>query len=106
MIAAYDAEFRAGFDRKITRMGDGFHGPRPSRRTSLFICTCRIRRCIFRPSPTLNLPAKPSAAAWRIYLTQMDAFTGMLLDKLDELGTGGKYDQSSGRPTMVSRSVA
>ena len=84
-IADYDAEFRAGFDRKITEWaidfikrshadGKPFYAYLPFTQTHL--------PCI--PDP--EYVSKTGNGNFADILTQMDDFTGRVLDTLDELG--------------------
>ena len=85
VIATYDAEFRAGFDRKITdwaidfmrrSQGDGkpFYVYLPYTQTHLPMI----------PDP--EYVSKTKRGNFADILTQMDDFTGRILDTLDELG--------------------
>jgi arylsulfatase len=85
VIANYDAEFRAGFDRKITELaidfmkrshadGKPFYAYLPYTQTHL--------PCI--PDP--EYVSKTGNGNFADILTQMDDFTGRILDTLDELG--------------------
>ena len=84
-IADYDAEFRAGFDRKITEWaidfmkrshaeGKPFYTYLPYTQTHL--------PCI----PDSEYVGKTKHGNFADILTQMDDFTGRILDTLDELG--------------------
>ena len=66
VIATYDAEFRAGFDRKITEWATDFMR-RSHDEGKPFTSTCLIRRCTFRRSPTQSTRARSGAGTGRTY---------------------------------------
>lgn len=85
VISTYDAEFRAGFDRKITDWAIEF------------MTRCKGQDqpfCAFLPYTQVHIPTVPDpeyAGKTRRgnmadLLTQLDDFTGRLLDALEELG--------------------
>jgi arylsulfatase A-like enzyme len=84
-VSDYDAEFRVGFDRKITDWAIDFIG-RAKRDGKPFY--------VYLPYTQVHIPtvADPEFAGktrrgnWADLLTQMDAFTGRILDSLEELG--------------------
>ena len=84
VIATYDAEFRAGFDRKITSWAIDFM-TRSRKRASRSTCICPTRRCTSRRSRP-RIAGKTKRGNFADLLVQMDAFTGKILDTLDELG--------------------
>jgi arylsulfatase A-like enzyme len=84
-VATYDAEFRAGFDRKITDWAINFMGHAKAEGKPFFV---------YLPYTQVHIPPIPDPAyAGRTrrgnvadLLTQMDDFTGRVLDSLDALG--------------------
>ena len=84
--ATYDAGFPGRIRPQDHRMGLRFHDPVHSRRASPSTSTCPTRRSTSRRSPTREYAGKTKRGNWADILTQMDDFTGVILDKLDELG--------------------
>jgi arylsulfatase A-like enzyme len=85
VIATYDAAFRAQFDRKITEWAIDFMG-----------CAAKLRKPFYMylpytqvhipPIPDSEYVGKTKRGNWADILTQMDDFTGRILDALDNLG--------------------
>jgi arylsulfatase A-like enzyme len=85
VIATYDAEFRAGFDRKITEWATDFvrrshHEGKP------FYVYLPYTQVHIPPIPDPEYAGKTRRGNWADILTQMDDFTGRVLDTLEELG--------------------
>lgn len=85
VVADYDAEFRAGFDRKITDwaidfMRDAHTDGKP------FYLYLPYTQVHIPPIPDSEFAGKTRRGNWADILAQMDAFTGRILDTLDELG--------------------
>ena len=85
VIATYDAEFRAGFDRKITEWAMDFmtRSKQAGKPFYMYLPYTQVH------IPTIPDPAyagKTKRGNFADLLTQMDDFTGMILDKLKELG--------------------
>jgi len=85
VIATYDAEFRAGFDRKITNWAMDFMS-RAKQDGKPFYMYLPYTQVHIPPIPDPEFAGKTKRGNMADLLTQMDAFTGMILDKLDELG--------------------
>ncbi|HEY5142263.1 MAG TPA: sulfatase-like hydrolase/transferase, partial [Solirubrobacteraceae bacterium] len=85
VIATYDAEFRAGFDRKITEWASDFM-TRSKADGKPFYMYLPFTQVHIPTVPDPEYAGKTKRGNWADVLTQMDAFTGMILDKLDELG--------------------
>jgi arylsulfatase A-like enzyme len=85
VIATYDAKFRADFDRKITEWAMDFMG-RSKAAGKPFYMFLPYTQVHIPPIPDPEFAGKTKRGNWADLLTQMDAFTGMLMDKLDELG--------------------
>ena len=85
MIATYDAEFRTGFDRKITNWAIDFMS-RAKQDGKPFYMYLPYTQVHIPPIPDPEFAGKTKRGNMADLLTQMDAFTGMILDKLDELG--------------------
>jgi arylsulfatase A-like enzyme len=88
VIATYDAEFRAGFDRKITGWAIDFmrRSHQEGKPFYLYLPYTQTH------NPTIPDPeyvSKTKHGNWADILTQMDDFTGQILDELDTLGVGG-----------------
>src|SRR5512142_2107215 len=81
VIGTYNAEFRAGFDRKITDWRSTLW-PRRRRRASPSMSTCPTRRCTSRQLPTRPTQGRHRRGNWADLLVQMDDFTGKILDAL------------------------
>jgi len=85
VIATYGAKFRADFDRKITEWAMDFMG-RAKAAGKPFYMFLPYTQVHIPPIPDPEFAGKTKRGNWADLLTQMDAFTGMLMDKLDELG--------------------
>jgi arylsulfatase A-like enzyme len=85
VIATYDAEFRAGFDRKITDWALDFMS-RSKKAEKPFYMYLPFTQVHIPPIPDPKFAGKTKRGNMADLLTQMDAFTGKILDKLDELG--------------------
>lgn len=84
-IATYDAEFRAGFDRKITEWAMDFMS-RAQQDDKPFYMYLPYTQVHIPPIPDPEYAGKTKRGGMADLLTQMDGFTGMLLDKLAALG--------------------
>ena len=85
VVATYDAEFRAGFDRKITEWATDFM-TRSKEAGKPFYVYLPYTQVHIPPIPDPEYAGKTKRGNWGDILTQMDDFTGVVLDKLDELG--------------------
>ena len=85
VIATYDAEFRAGFDRKITDWAIDFMG-RAKQDGKPFYLYLPYTQVHIPPIPDPEYAGKTKRGNMADLLTQMDDFTGKILDKLEELG--------------------
>jgi arylsulfatase A-like enzyme len=85
VIATYDAKFRADFDRKITEWAIDFMS-RSQQAGKPFYLYLPYTQPHIPPIPDPEFAGKSKRGNWADVLTQMDAFTGRMLDKLDELG--------------------
>jgi arylsulfatase A-like enzyme len=85
VIATYDAEFRAGFDRQITDWAIDFLG-RSKKEGKPFYLYLPYTQVHIPPIPDPAYTGKTRRGNWADLLTQMDYFTGRILDTLDELG--------------------
>jgi len=85
VIATYDAEFRAGFDRKITDWAIDFMG-RAKKDNKPFYMYLPYTQVHIPPIPDLAYAGKTKRGNWADLLTQMDDFTGKTLDALEALG--------------------
>ena len=85
VLATYDAEFRAGFDRKITEWACDFM-ERSAKDDTPFYVYLPYTQVHIPPIPDPEYAGKTKRGNWADILTQMDDFTGVVLDKLDELG--------------------
>jgi arylsulfatase len=85
VIATYDAKFRADFDRKITEWAIDFMS-RSKQAGKPFYMYLPYTQVHIPPIPDPEFAGKTKRGNWADLLTQMDAFTGVILDKLDELG--------------------
>jgi len=85
VLATYDAEFRAGFDRKITEWAIDFmqrdHGDGKP-----FYVYLPYTQVHIPPIPDPEYAGKTKRGNIADLLVQMDDFTGRILDTLDELG--------------------
>ena len=85
VVSTYDAEFRAGFDRKITEWACDFM-TRSKEAGKPFYTYLPYTQVHIPPIPDPEYAGKTKRGNWADILTQMDDFTGVILDKLDELG--------------------
>src|SRR5208283_1972292 len=85
VIATYDAEFRAGFDRKIADWAIDFMG-RAKKAGKPFYAYLPFTQVHIPPIPDPAYAGKTKRGNWADLLTQMDDFTGRILDALDTLG--------------------
>jgi len=84
-LGPYNAEFRAGFDRKITEWACDFMTRSKEADKPFYIYLPYTQ--VHNPTiPDLEYVGKTRRGNWADILTQMDDFTGTILDKLDELG--------------------
>jgi arylsulfatase len=85
VVATYDLEFRAGFDRKITEWACDFM-QRAKDDDKPFYIYLPYTQVHIPPVPDPEFAGKSKRGNFADLLMQMDAFTGQILDKLDELG--------------------
>jgi arylsulfatase A-like enzyme len=85
VIATYDAEFRAGFDRKITDWAIDFM-TRSKQAGKPFYAYLPYTQVHIPPIPDPAYATSTKRGNWADLLTQIDDFTGRILDALDELG--------------------
>jgi arylsulfatase len=85
VIATYDFDFRARFDRKITEWACDFMD-RAKGDDKPFLLYLPYTQVHIPPIPDPEYAGKTKRGNWADILTQMDDFTGMILDKLEELG--------------------
>jgi len=85
VVATYDAKFRTDFDRKITEWAIDFMS-RSKQAGKPFYIYLPYTQPHIPPIPDPEFAGKSKRGNWADLLTQMDAFTGRILDKLDELG--------------------
>ncbi len=110
VLATYDAEFRAGFDRKITDWAIDFMS-RSKEADKPFYIYLPYTQVHIPPIPDPEYAGKTKRGNWADLLTQMDDFTGKILDKLDELGSpttrswSGPPTTAPTRPTASPRST-
>jgi hypothetical protein len=105
VIATYDAEFRAGFDRMITSWAIDFM--RRSRQQGKPFRLCLPYTQTHIPTiPDPEYAGKTKRGNWADILTQMDDFTGQILDELDVLGRPTTRAPPSRRPAGRRREVA
>jgi arylsulfatase A-like enzyme len=95
VVATYDAEFRAGFDRKITGWAVDFMR-RSHEQGKPFYLYLPYTQVHIPPIPDPEYVAKTRHGNWADILTQMDDFTGQILDELDALGVAGRHDRGVG----------
>jgi arylsulfatase len=86
-VATYDAEFRAGFDRKITDWAVDFMR-RSHQQGKPFYMYLPYTQTHIPIIPDPEYAGKSKRGNWADVLTQMDDFTGRILDELDALGVG------------------
>jgi arylsulfatase len=85
VVATYDAEFRAGFDRKITEWACDFM-TRAKAAGKPFYTYLPYTQVHIPPIPDPEFVGKTKKGNFADLLVQMDHFTGQILDKLEELG--------------------
>ena len=85
VLATYDAEFRASFDRKITEWAIDFMR-RSTDEGKPFYTYLPYTQVHIPPIPDPEYVSKTKRGNWADILTQMDDFTGMILDELESLG--------------------
>jgi arylsulfatase A-like enzyme len=85
VVGPYDAEFRAGFDRKITEWATDFmtRSKEAGKPSYVYLPYTQVH---IPPIPDPEYAGTTKRGNWGDILTQMDDFTGVVLDKLDELG--------------------
>ena len=84
-VGVYDAEFRAGFDRKITEWATDFM-TRAKDDDKPFYMYLPYTQVHIPTIPDPEYAGKTKRGNWADLLTQMDDFTGRILDTLEELG--------------------
>ena len=84
-VGTYDAEFRAGFDRKITDWAVDFM-TRAKKDDKPFYVYLPYTQVHIPPIPDPEYQGKSKRGNWADLLTQLDDFTGRILDALDDLG--------------------
>jgi arylsulfatase len=84
-VATYDADFRAGFDRKITEWASDFMR-RSHEDGKPFYVYLPYTQVHIPPIPDPEFAGSTKRGNIADVLTQIDVFTGMILDTLDELG--------------------
>jgi arylsulfatase len=84
-IATYDAEYRALFDRKITEYATDFmtRAHQEGKPFYLYLPMTQVHNPVI-PDP--EYVGKTGRGTWPDVLTQIDDFTGVILDHLDSLG--------------------
>jgi len=88
VLATYDAGFRAGFDRKITDWAVDFMRRSAEQGKPFYVYLPYTQ--VHNPSiPDPEYAGKTRRGNWADLLTQIDDFTGAILDALDELGIAG-----------------
>ena len=85
VISTYDAEWRAGFDRKITDWAIDFM-TRSSEDGKPFYVYLPYTQVHIPPIPDPEYAGKTKRGNFADLLAQMDDFTGKILDTLDRLG--------------------
>ena len=85
VLGTYDADFRVGFDRKITEWAVDFmaRAHRQGKPFYLYLPYTQVHNPVI-PDPAYA--GRTKRGAWADILTQMDDFTGRILDALDDLG--------------------
>ena len=95
VVSTYDAEFRAGFDRKITDWACDFMARSKEAGKPFYVYLPYTQ--VHNPAiPDPEYAGKTKRGNWADILTQMDDFTGTILDKLDELGHRGGHHRGVG----------
>jgi arylsulfatase len=85
VLATYDAEFRTGFDRKITDWAIDFMG-RATKDGKPFYLYLPYTQVHIPTIPDPEYAGKTKRGNWADILTQLDGFTGRILDELESLG--------------------
>jgi arylsulfatase len=85
VIDTYNAEFRAGFDRKITDWAIDFMN-RSKQDGKPFYVYLPYTQVHIPPIPDPEYAGKTKRGNWADLLIQIDDFTGKILDALDEFG--------------------
>lgn len=85
VVSTYDAEFRAGFDRKITEWAIDFM-KRAKENDQPFYAFLPYTQVHIPPIPDPEFAGRTKRGNFADLLTQMDYFTGRILDALDDLG--------------------
>ncbi|MEV8212955.1 sulfatase-like hydrolase/transferase [Leifsonia sp. NPDC077715] len=85
VVGTYDADFRAGFDRKITEWAIDFMR-RSHDEGKPFYTYLPYTQVHIPPIPDPEYAGTTKHGNWADILTQMDDFTGRILDELDALG--------------------
>src|SRR4029077_3398595 len=85
VVATYDAAFRAGFDRKITSWAIDFM-PRSKEEGKPFYVYLPYTQVHIPTIPDPEFAGQTKRGNFADLLVQMDAFTGKILDTLDNLG--------------------
>ena len=86
VVSTYDDEFRAGFDRKITEWACDFIEAILAADDTPFYVYLPYTQVHIPPIPDPEYAGETKKGNWADILTQMDDFTGVILDKLKELG--------------------
>ena len=84
-VSVYDAQFRAGFDRKITDWAIDFM-TRAKNDDKPFYVYLPYTQVHIPPIPDPEFAGSTKRGNFPDILTQMDVFTGRILDTLDQLG--------------------
>ena len=84
-VSVYDAEWKAGFDRKITGWATDFM-QRSKDAGKPFYCYLPYAQVHNPTIPDPEYAGKTKRGNFADILTEMDDFTGVILDKLEELG--------------------
>jgi len=87
VVATYDAEFRAGFDRQITGWATDFMR-RSHQQGKPFYLYLPYTQTHIPTIPDPEYVGRTKRGNWADILTQMDDFTGQILDELHTLGLG------------------
>jgi arylsulfatase len=85
VIATYDAEFRAGFDRKITEWAVDFMR-RSHQQDKPFYLYLPYTQVHIPPIPDPEYAGRTKRGTMADLLLQLDDFTGRILDALDDIG--------------------
>ena len=87
VVATYDAEFRAGFERQITGWATDFMR-RSHQQGKPFYLYLPYTQTHIPTIPDPEYVGRTKRGNWADILTQMDDFTGQILDELHTLGLG------------------